>query len=149
MTASASMNTVQANRLIALLETLTHSRDDFLGMAICGSWARGNPRENSDLDFLIIVRDAAIVRRNQNWIRDLNFLGADFRYIEHKTATYGVVWSAHIDLEPAAEIELAFANAAWASVDPIDAGTRQVVTDAFKILVDKDGLLGRLCNACA
>ena len=149
MTATASMNAVQANRLIALVETLTLGRDDLLAAAICGSWARGNPRVDSDIDFLFIAQDAAILRRNQKWIRDVKFLDAGFRYIEHKTATYGAVWSAHIDLEPTAEIEFTFANASWASLNPIDPGTRQVVTDAFKILVDKDNLLQRLCKACA
>ena len=149
MTVSDTENILQAKSLMALVKTLTLGRDDLLAAALCGLWATGNPRVDSDMDFLIIARDAAILRRNQNWIRNLKFPGAGFRYNEHKAETYGLVWSAHIAPEPPAVIELTFANENWAAVDPIYPGTRQVATDAFKILVDKDGLLQRLCNACS
>jgi hypothetical protein len=66
----------------------------------------------------------------------------------HNTARYGAVWSTHIELEPEAELELTLAEENWASVHPIDPGTRHVVMDAFKILIDKDGALERLRNAC-
>lgn len=66
-----------------------------------------------------------------------------------KTWKYGVVWSAHIALEPEADLELTLADENWASLHPMDPGTRGVVMDAFKILIDKDGALERLRNACS
>ena len=144
-----SMDILQAKKLTALVAALTLCRDDLRAAALCGSWARGNPRVDSDIDFLIVARDAEILRRNQRWIRELKFPIAGFQYTEHKSATYGVAWSAHIILEPAAAIELTFANPSWASVDPVDPGTGQIVADAFKVLIDKDGHLQRLCTACS
>jgi hypothetical protein len=82
-------------------------------------------------------------------MRRLRFSDAGFRYIAHHGAQYGTVWSAHIKLEPEAELELTFADESWPSVHPVDPGTRHVVTDAFKILVDKDGGLRSLCDACS
>jgi hypothetical protein len=58
-------------------------------------------------------------------------------------------WSAHIELEPAAELELTFVKESWASIDPVDAGTGKIVTDALKVLIDKDGALERLRHACS
>ena len=131
------------------MQALTESHADFRAAALCGSWARGNPHEDSDLDFLIIVEDPAALRRRQKWLPELDFTITGFSYVGHTTATYGVVWSAHIDLEPRGEIELAFANETWARLTPLDPGTRHVVTDAFRILADKDGHFFRLQEACA
>jgi hypothetical protein len=117
-------------------------------MAICGSWARGNPRPGSDLDLLIIAQDPDFLRCDQTWIRELRFSDAGFQYIGHKMVRYGAVWSAHVELQPDAELEPTFAGASWASVDPIDPGTLHVVADAFTILIDKDRILQRLCSAC-
>jgi predicted nucleotidyltransferase len=143
------MNAAETNRLIATICALVEDRDDMRAMAVCGSWARGNPRPDSDLDVLIIADDLAPLRRSDKWIRELKIADAGFRYLVHEIAEYGVVWSVHIHLEPEAELELTLAEENWASVKPIDPGTRQVVTDAFKILVDKDGALQRLRKACS
>lgn len=65
------MNAAEANRLIAVIEALVRSRDEFRAVAVCGSWARGNPRPDSDLDLLIVVQDPDFLRRDQKWIREL------------------------------------------------------------------------------
>jgi hypothetical protein len=145
---SHSMNSAETRKLIAVIQTVVRDRDDLRAMAICGSWARGNPRPDSDLDLLIIAEDPDSLHRRQNWIREFKFSDAGFEYVNHKTARYGVVWSAHIELKPDAELELTFGGESWASVDPTDPGTLDVVRDAFTILVDKDGVLQRLCGAC-
>jgi predicted nucleotidyltransferase len=143
------MTATETDRLIAVIQGLVRRREDLRGMAVCGSWARGNPRPDSDLDLLIVAQEPELLRRKQKWIRELNFSDAGFHYIDHTTAKYGAVWSAHIGLEPEAALELTFAKESWASVHPIDPGTRDVVTDAFKVLIDKDGALQRLRNACS
>jgi predicted nucleotidyltransferase len=143
------MNAVETNRLVAVIHALVRGRDDLRAMAVCGSWARGNPRPDSDLDVLIIAQSPKTLRRRQQWIREVKFSDAGFHYVDHKSTKYGVVWSAHIKLEPKAELELTFADEEWASVRPIDPGTRRVVMDAFEILLDKDGALQRLRDACS
>jgi len=143
------MNIADAGKLTAMMQAFVRENDDFRAMGVCGSWARGNARPDSDLDILIIARDPDRLRRRQEWIGELKFRDADFRYLSHKTARYGAVWSAHIQLEPAAEVELGLAGESWASTSPIDSGTRHIVNDAFKIVVDKDGRLERLIAACS
>ena len=62
-------------------------------------------------------------------------------------ATYGVVWSCHVSLEPKAELELTFAALDWACINPIETGTRNVILGGFRTIVDKDGHLRRLVEA--
>ena len=143
------MNAAESDRLLAVLQVLVQGRDDLRALAVCGSWARGNPRPDSDLDVLIIAKDPESLRRSQKWIPELNFSQAGFRYVGHTDARYGAVWSAHIELEPEAELELTITGEDWASADPIDPGTRSVVSDAFRIVSDKDGALERLRDACS
>ncbi|HEX3487127.1 MAG TPA: hypothetical protein VHT51_18880 [Micropepsaceae bacterium] len=35
-------------------------------------------------------------------------------------------------------MELTFGALNWASVDPVDAGTRRVISNGFNIIIDKD-----------
>jgi predicted nucleotidyltransferase len=139
----------QAARLVAFVRSLVLGRDDFRAMAVCGSWARGDARSDSDLDILILASDPIRIRRRQNWLRDLPYSTAGFRYRSHQTATYGVVWSAHIELTPDAELELSFAFPNWADTSPIDEGTYVCVSGGFRIEADKDQALHRLVAACA
>ncbi len=142
------MNKHQAEKLIELTEGLVESTDDLRALGVGGSWSRGNPRPDSDLDLIIIAQNPNMWRRHQHWVRELPFKRFGFSYYDHHTATYGVVWSAHIELKPDAKLELALASKSWTSLDPIDPGTRHVLTDAFKIIVDKDHLLIQLIDAC-
>jgi len=47
------------------------------------------------------------------------------------------------------EIELGVTATAWANLNPIDAGTRRVVSDGMRILHDPDAILADLQRACA
>jgi hypothetical protein len=42
------------------------------------------------------------------------------------------------------EIELCIANLKWAATDPIDEGTKRVVSDGIQVLHDPKGLLNHL-----
>jgi hypothetical protein len=61
--------------------------------------------------------------------------------------TYGVVWSRRLWLSLGAEVDFSFAPVAWASIAPLDAGTRRVIADGCRILHDPAGSLGRLYEA--
>jgi len=78
-----------------------------------------------------------------------NLTKACARDRDHESASYGVVWSAHVELLPACGLELTFAKEAWASIDPVESGTFRVVKDAFSALLDKDGAFARLQRAVA
>jgi uncharacterized protein len=122
-------------------------RDDIRAMAMLGSWVRGNPRPDSDLDLLLLSDLASDYQRGSAWLTEIDFQNAGFQLRSTERAIYGVVWSQHVHLAPAAEVELTFAKCSWARTDPVDNGTRVVVNDAFRIIFDQEGILARLVDA--
>jgi hypothetical protein len=133
-----------AELLTSTVATWVGSRSDLRGLAVVGSWARGNARPDSDLDLLILATDLEGYRRDRAWLSDLGLEEAGYRLSSQRSVLYGVAMSWHLNLDPAAEIELTFAGLKWAATDPIDAGTRLVVADAFRVVLDKDGRLNPL-----
>jgi predicted nucleotidyltransferase len=140
------MNRAHANAVIDAVACWALARDDVRAMALVGSWARGNPLQASDIDLLLLTDRAGEYQSRRTWLREIRFGRAGFRVTSSDTTVYGA-WSLHIRLLPAAEVELTFADRAWARVDPIDAGTRRVVEDALRIIFDKDAALATLTAA--
>ena len=60
---------------------------------------------------------------------------------------YGAVWSRHVCLATNLELEISFAPLSWASLAPLDSGTRQVMAGGCRVLHDPDGMLAKLCSA--
>jgi hypothetical protein len=141
------MKTAEANAIVSAVTAWAIERGDICAMALVGSWARGNPRQGSDIDLLLLSDRAHEYRRCRKWLAEVDFGGAGYRLQSSRSAIYGVVWSRHINLLPAAEVELTFAECSWAKTDPIDGGTRDVVQNAFRIIFDKAGILARLVDA--
>jgi hypothetical protein len=52
-------------------------------------------------------------------------------------------------LEDGLEVEVGIAEPVWAATDPVDPGTRRVVTDGLRILHDPDGRLAALAIAAS
>jgi uncharacterized protein len=141
------MKTAEANAIVSAVSRWAVERDDIRAMALIGSWSRGNPRQVSDIDLLLLSDRAHEYRRCRKWLTEIDFGGAGYRLQSSEIAIYGVVWSRHINLLPAAELELTFAECSWARTDPVDGGTRGVVQDAFRIIFDKDRILAKLVDA--
>lgn len=134
-------------RIVGAVATWAIVRHDVRALALVGSWARGNPRRTSDIDLLLLSDRADEYHRLRRWWDDIDFTEAGYRQQSSESARYGAVWSQHFHLLPRAEVELTFAKTSWAKTDPIDSGTRSVVKDAFRIIVDKDGLFAKLVDA--
>jgi predicted nucleotidyltransferase len=140
------MENASAEAIIAAVAAWARTRDDVRALALIGSWARGNARPASDIDLLVLSDCAEGYRRSQEWMSEIDFDRAGHSIKSSNDATYGAVWSRHIHLHPAAEVELTFALCAWASAVPIESGTRAIVRDALRIILDKDGSLARLAR---
>jgi uncharacterized protein len=134
----------QADALIDAVRVWLEGRNDLRALALAGSWARGNPKPSSDLDLIIVASDPEKFRCPGEWLREIAFPIAGFEIERHATSTYGRVFSCRVHLQPDAQVELTFAAPAWADIDSLDPGTKFVVADAFRIIVDKDGALRRL-----
>lgn len=143
----SSMNTADTNAIVRMVADWAVAREDIRAMALVGSWARGDAHLRSDIDLMLLSDRAAEYRRRRKWLGEISFAGAGYRILSSEDASYGVVWSRHLKLMPAAKVELTFAQCSWAKTDPVDLGTRSIVKDACKIIFDKDGTLARLVKA--
>jgi uncharacterized protein len=141
------MKASDANAIVRMVADWAVDREDIRAMALVGSWARGDPHQESDIDLLLLSDLAIEYRHHREWLTEIFREGAIHRILSTEDASYGVVWSRHITLTPAGKAELAFAQCSWAGTNPVEAGTRSVVKDAFEIIFDKDGALARLVAA--
>jgi hypothetical protein len=141
------MKPTDVEAIIGAVTAWALKREDVRALALAGSWARGAAREDSDLDLLSLSERAPDYRRRGDWLADIDFAGAGFRVLTGQGSRYGVAWSRHVRLLPAAEVGLTFAPCSWARTDPIDAGTRSVVTNGFRPILDKDRIFAALADA--
>ncbi len=133
--------------ILAALVEWTGRRSDLLAVALVGSWARGEPEPGSDLDVLLLTANPGRFRSSAAWVDEIGWQRAQCKVVDWQDRRYGVVWSRHLRLDPAGEFEMSFAWPSWADTDPIDPGTRRVVSDGFSVLSDPADLFGRLLAA--
>jgi hypothetical protein len=120
---------------------------DVSGLAMVGSWASARARSDSDLDFVFIADRPDRFRQDRDWLSAIAWGHAGFAVSGFRDASYGVIWSRHVALLPAADVELSFAPPSWASTDPIDRGTRDVIARGCRILLDEAGAFAALMAA--
>lgn len=138
------MHDGQAQALIAAVTAFAAGEDRIRAAALVGSWASGQQHARSDIDFMLVARKAQEWSAPVSWLGRLGLARAGFACRSAHTARYGVVLSAHLLLAPEAELEMTFADEAWACTEPVDLGTARVVRDGLRILVDKDDALAKL-----
>jgi hypothetical protein len=130
----------QADRLQKGLAGWAGHERSWRGLAVVGSWARGAARDDSDLDLMALVDDLGRWTADDGWLRDL--LGRiGFTVAASGLEVYGVARSWRVWLGPGVELELGLADTSWACAQPLDPGTRRVVGQGMRPLVDKDRLL--------
>jgi uncharacterized protein len=131
-------------RVGELLERATawaRRRPDIRGLALVGSWARGSARADSDVDLVVLTTGPDRYLDDDAWPADLGatrVLG---------TRAWGRLTERRLLLEGGLEVEVGLTEPAWAATDPVDPGTRRVVTDGMRILHDPDGRLAALAAA--
>jgi hypothetical protein len=130
--------------ILAEITAWAAKRGDLGAVALVGSWARGAARDDSDIDLVLLTLDPLWFRQNDDWLSQLNWHSIGSPIAEWQDADYGIVWSRHLRLVDGIKIELGFGPLAWASVDPIDAGTSRVISDGCRILYDPQNLLQNL-----
>jgi GrpB-like predicted nucleotidyltransferase (UPF0157 family) len=110
-------------------------------LALVGSWARGEPRLDSDLDVLVLTEAPDAFAASEEWLRELG----DPPVIRREQ--WGPIAEYRVELQSGLEVEFDIGSPGWASTEPIDPGTREVVQGGLRILHDPDDLLTRLAVA--
>ena len=99
---------------------------------VVGSYARGCHNADSDLDLCLITPDKDELMKNQDFI--LAF--GDFH--KKQTEFYGACTSIRVWYKNGLEVEFGLVYPSWIDT-PLDAGTRTVLCDGYRVIVDKKG----------
>ncbi len=108
-----------------------------IALGLCGSYARGEQRSDSDIDFCILTPEPEALLEDLSWVTEL---GCDARIIG-PVEDYKLVQSVRVRYGPT-EAEFGVTDEAWAT-PPIDPETAGVINDGLRILLDPDGKLER------
>lgn len=100
------------------------------GIIIVGSYARGTNKEDSDLDIIIITSNKAGMIANQGFTQDFG------KVYKQQTEYYGACTSIRVWYEDEKEVEFGIVEPSWISM-PLDTGTYKVLSDGYKIIIDK------------
>ncbi len=112
------------------------SSPDVIGLALVGSFARGQATADSDIDLILLTPRPQDFVNDPDWVREFG------RVKSYEIEKWGMVTSLRVYYEDDLEVEYGLTSPQWASL-PLDQGTRQVISDGMKMLVDKVGLLER------
>lgn len=131
---------MDAYELIAKVADWSQRDHRVIAAAICGSYARAEPRPDSDIDFCILTRNPRALLEDRAWIHDF---GADAG-VAGPVEDYKLVQSIRVFYGPT-EAEFGVTDEAWIR-PPIDRETAGVINDGLQILYDPEG---RLAEAVA
>lgn len=95
-----------------------------------GSYARGTNKENSDLDLVILTSNKPDMAANQDFVQDFG------EVYKQQTEYYGACTSIRVWYKDGKEVEFGIVDPTWVS-KPLDAGTHKVLSDGYKIVIDK------------
>jgi hypothetical protein len=119
----------------------TH-RPDIIGLLAVGSYARDAARADSDVDLVLLTTDQGRYTDN-TWAGELA-LGDLTR-----AQSWGAITERRRFVTASGlEVEINIGSPEWARLDPVDPGTRRVVTDGARPLHDPTGILADLLHAC-
>ena len=106
-------------------------QNDIKGVAVVGSYARGDHNSNSDIDLVIISTNKDFT---------LNIIKSDFHYSGIKSYSleeWGILTALRVFYENGLEVEYGVVKDQWV-IEPLDEGTKTVVRNGFKIINDKE-----------
>ena len=101
---------------------------------LVGSHARNEARKDSDVDLVIMAENPDF------YTHDATFVNRFGTCMRSTREDYGKLVSIRAFYDHDLEVEFGITSPDWASL-PLDAGTRGVLSDGYKILVDKNNSL--------
>ncbi|MCI4062597.1 nucleotidyltransferase domain-containing protein [Micromonospora sp. R77] len=130
----------EVRSVIDLVASWATGREDVDGVLVVGSWARGAARMDSDVD-IVLLTDNPGHAEPSGWT---DLLGGDVI----RLAQWGALREVRLRRPSGLEVELGFVPLSWADTDPVEPGTRRVVSDGHCVVRDPAGRLVALSAAC-
>lgn len=132
------MNTLTIDNLISKLRNYSAENEHVESVLIVGSYARGTNSENSDIDVVIITTEKEKMTENQSFTEKFG------EVLKRQTEYYGACTSIRVWYSDGKEVEFGIVAPPWIS-QPLDEGTRRVLSDGFRIIADKKNNLKDIC----
>lgn len=112
------------------LKEIGQHTSDIECILIVGSVARGTNIIGSDLDIMIITTNKSFLVQDKSFIEYFEIV------INSKIKYYRACTSIRVWYQDENEIEFEIVDPSWISL-PLDSGTRKVLTEGYKIIIDK------------
>jgi SAM-dependent methyltransferase len=135
--------------LLEVIRAWAEMHDEIRAIALVGSRARGTARPRSDIDLVLLVLDPEAFRADDSWLDAMDWKSTGVRPATRRDVQYGALWSRHVRLDDGLEVEFGFAPLSWANSDPVDAGTKLVISHGCRVLYDPDALLAGITTGLA
>lgn len=110
---------VEYESVVAGVTEWAESQADIVAVGVVGSWARGNQRDGSDVDFVVLTPHKTAYTAGDGWIEIA--LGRSVPVV--RRAEWGMLTERRLQLPSGFELEFGFAEPSWAGADPINPGT--------------------------
>ena len=124
----------QVKKLLNAVIEWAEGKPGILSIALVGSYARDEAKIDSDVDLVLLASTSKEFIDKPEWVKKFGNVKS------LKIEDWGLVTSLRVFYQGELEVEFGMTTPEWAS-KPIDEGTRQVIADGMKILLDKPGLL--------
>jgi Streptomycin adenylyltransferase len=128
----------EVKQLLRTIKQWAPTRDDIEAVGLVGSWARYDAFADSDVDLVLITHDVSTYVEGSTWLEV--FPGA----VIARTQSWGALTERRLAFPSGLEVEMGITTAVWASTDPLDTGTAQVIRDGLYIIYDPKCLLTAL-----
>lgn len=115
---------------INTLENFSANTPYIESVIIVGSYAKGTNKKNSDLDIVIITPNKSEMVRNQDFVYKFG------EVYKKQTEYYGACTSIRVWYKNGQEVEFGIVEPSWIE-KPLDSGTNKVLSDGYKIVLDK------------
>lgn len=115
---------------VNVLKEFSESNRHIESVLIVGSYARGMNKESSDLDIVIITSNKAEMVTNQDFVQNFG------EVLQKQTEYYGACTSIRVWYKNGQEVEFGIVEPSWIE-KPLDSGTNKVLSDGYKIILDK------------
>jgi predicted nucleotidyltransferase len=131
----------EVRRVIAASESWGRKETLIRGVALVGSWSRQAGRLDSDVDLIVLASEPRALLGTNEW-------HLEFGIVEQVRAEdFGAIQERRLQLPSGLEVEVGIGALSWATVDPIEPGTAEVVGAGCLPVYDPDHLFERLLQA--
>ena len=113
------------------------NNEDIRTVILVGSFARGEAKDDSDVDFVIIAENP------DSFLKDDSFAYQFGNPSRIDCENWGKVQSLRVWYENSLEVEFSFTTKNWLTF-PLDIDSCQVLSDGYLVLVDKDMLAKKI-----